>query len=39
MSVVMDKRDSSYVSIGEIQILVQKENVILAKLIIEQNDL
>ncbi len=38
-SVVIDKRDSSYVMVGDIEVYVSSEDVILAKIIIEQNDL
>ena len=38
-SVIVDKRDSSYISIGDIEIFVPIEDVILAKIIIEQNGL
>lgn len=36
-SVVVDKRDSSYVMLGDIDIFVRNEDAILAKVIIEQN--
>jgi len=38
-SVIVDKRDSSYVSIGELELFVKEDDVILAKLIIEKNNL
>ena len=38
-SVVVDKRDSSYVMVGDIEVYVSNEDAILAKIIIEQNDL
>ncbi|HNQ61837.1 MAG TPA: DUF2007 domain-containing protein [Bacteroidia bacterium] len=38
-AVVVDKRDSSYVSIGDIEVYVSEENAILARVIIEQNQL
>ncbi len=38
-SVVVDKRDSSYISIGDIEVYVSEENAILAHVIIEQNKL
>ncbi len=38
-SVVVDKRDSSYISIGDIEVYVSEENVILAQVLIEQNSL
>ncbi|MBP6334815.1 MAG: DUF2007 domain-containing protein [Bacteroidia bacterium] len=36
-SVVVDKRDSSYISVGDIEVYVSAENAIIARLIIEQN--
>ena len=38
-SVVVDKRDSSYFMVGDIEIYVSNEDAILAKIIIEQNEL
>jgi hypothetical protein len=38
-SVIVDKRDSSYISIGELELFVKDDDVILAKLIIEKNNL
>ena len=38
-SVVVDKRDSSYIMVGDIEVYVSIEDVILAKIIIQQNDL
>ena len=38
-SVVIDKRDSSYFMVGDIEIYVNNEDVILAKIIIDQNEL
>ena len=38
-SVCMDKRDSSYISIGDIEVYVQEENAKLARTIIEKNAL
>jgi len=38
-SVTVDKRDSSYISVGDIEVYVPNEDAILAKIIIEQNDL
>jgi hypothetical protein len=38
-SMVVDKRDSSYISIGDIEVFVPDEDAILAKIIIEQNAL
>ncbi|HNP48174.1 MAG TPA: DUF2007 domain-containing protein [Bacteroidia bacterium] len=38
-SVSVDKRDSSYITIGEIELYVTEENAILARNIIEQNQL
>lgn len=38
-SVMVDKRDSSYTSIGDIELYVSEENSILARVIIEQNNL
>ncbi len=38
-SVVVDKRDSSYISLGDIEIYVSMEHAILARVIIEQNQL
>ena len=38
-SVSMDKRDSSYISIGDIEVYVQEENAMLARTIIEKNAL
>ncbi len=38
-SVVVDKRDSSYISIGDIEVYVSEANAILARVLIEQNDL
>ena len=38
-SVVVDKRDSSYIMVGEIELYVTNEDAILAKIIIEQNEL
>jgi hypothetical protein len=35
-SVVMDKRDSSYISVGDIEVMVKGEDAIFARLIIEQ---
>ena len=37
-SVVIDKRDS-IIMVGDIEVFVQNEDAILAKIIIEQNDL
>ncbi len=34
---IVDKRDSSYISIGDIEVYVKKEDAILAKIIIEEN--
>ncbi len=38
-SVVIDKRDSSYIMVGDVEVYVSHEDAILAKIIIEQNDL
>jgi hypothetical protein len=38
-SVSMDKRDSSYISIGDIEVYVPEENAELARTIIEKNAL
>ena len=38
-AVKLDKRDSSYTMIGEIEVCAKKEDAILAKIIIEQNQL
>jgi hypothetical protein len=38
-SVVVDKRDSSYVTIGEVELYVKDDDVILAKFLISQNKL
>lgn len=38
-TVVVDKRDSSYFMVGDIEIYVNNEDAILAKIIIEQNEL
>jgi hypothetical protein len=38
-AVKLDKRDSSYTMLGEIEVYVKKEDAILAKIIIEQNQL
>ncbi len=38
-TVVVDKRDSSYFMVGDIEIYVSNEDAILAKIIIEQNEL
>ncbi len=38
-SVAVNKKDSSYISIGEIQIFVKPEDAILARVIIEQEQL
>lgn len=35
-SVAVDKRDSSYISVGDIEVFVPDEDAILAKIIIEQ---
>lgn len=38
-SVIVDKRDSSYIMVGDVEVYVSHEDAILAKIIIEQNDL
>ena len=38
-TVVVDKRDSSYFMVGDIEIYVSNEDAILAKIIIQQNEL
>ena len=38
-NVIVDKRDSSYIMVGDIEIFVPSEDSILAKIIIEQNEL
>ena len=38
-SVVVDKRDSSYVTIGEVELYVKDEDMVLAKFLISQNKL
>ncbi|MBK7852419.1 MAG: DUF2007 domain-containing protein [Bacteroidetes bacterium] len=38
-SVAVDKRDSSYITIGEVELYVPGENAILARSIIEQHQL
>ena len=35
----LNKKDSSYITVGEIELYVKKANVPLAKVIIEQNNL
>jgi len=36
-SVILDKRDSVYITVGDIEVYVPEENAILARVIIEQN--
>jgi hypothetical protein len=36
-SVILDKRDSVYITVGDIELFVPEENAILARVIIEQN--
>jgi len=38
-SVVVDKRDSNYIMVGDIEVYVPNEEAILAKIIIDQIDL
>lgn len=38
-AVKLDKRDSSYTMLGEIEVYAKKDEAILAKIIIEQNQL
>lgn len=38
-AVKLDKRDSSYTMLGEIEVYAKKEDAILAKIIIQQNQL
>jgi hypothetical protein len=38
-SVVVDKRDSNYIAVGDIEVYVPNEDAILAKIIIGQNEL
>lgn len=38
-SVIVNKSDSSYISIGDIEVYVAEENAILARVLIEQNQL
>jgi hypothetical protein len=38
-SVIMDKRDSSYITIGEMELYVKDIDIILAKFLLEQNNL
>ena len=38
-AVKLDKRDSSYTMLGEIEVYTKKEDAILAKIIIEHNQL
>ena len=38
-NVIIDKRDSSYIMVGDIEVYVPLEDSILAKIIIEQNEL
>lgn len=38
-SVIVDKRDSSYIMVGDIEVFVPNEDAILAKVIIDQNNL
>lgn len=38
-NVIIDKRDSSYIMVGDIEIFVPLEDAILAKIIIQQNEL
>ncbi len=38
-AVKLDKRDSSYTMLGEIEVYTKKEDAILAKIIIDQNQL
>jgi len=38
-AVKLDKRDSSYTMLGEMEVYTKKEDAILAKIIIEQNQL
>ncbi len=36
-SVILDKRDSVYITVGDIEVYVPEKNAILARVIIEQN--
>lgn len=38
-SVIVDRRDSNYTMLGDIEIFVRQEDAIIAKIIIEQNEL
>jgi hypothetical protein len=38
-SVIVDKRDSSYITIGEMELYVKDNDIILAKFLLEQNNL
>jgi hypothetical protein len=38
-SVIVDKRDSSYIGIGELELFIKDDDVILAKFLLEQNNL
>ena len=38
-SVIVDKRDSSYVTIGELELFVKDDDVILAKFLLKENNL
>lgn len=38
-AVPLDKRDSSYTMIGDIEVYVKSEDAVLSKIIIEQNQL
>jgi hypothetical protein len=38
-SVIVDKRDSSYIAIGELELFVKDDDAILAKFLLEKNSL
>lgn len=38
-SVIVDKRDSSYITIGEVELFVRDHDVMKAKFLLEKNDL
>jgi hypothetical protein len=38
-SVIVDKRDSSYITIGEMELYVKDSDIILAKFLLERNNL
>ena len=38
-SVIVDKRDSSYVTIGEVELYVKEDDITLAKFLLQSNNL